>query len=176
LKETGRDSALKLFKLLSRHKTSLLLLYAGLLLPIILLFYFFKPMVISGSSMYPTFHNNDHIVVDKFNGEMSTLKRGNVIVFFSPIGENRLLVKRIIGIQGDVIAIRNGSVFLNGKLLREPYTNHHSESFETIPAFRVPENSVFVLGDNRLVSADSREWGAVDKSRIYGKYVLKFKN
>ncbi len=126
--------------------------------------------------MYPTFHNNDHIVVDKFNGEMSTLKRGDVIVFFSPIGENRLLVKRIIGIQGDVISIRNGSVFLNGKLLREPYTNHHAESFETIPAFRVPENSVFVLGDNRLVSADSREWGAVDKSRIYGKYVLKFKN
>jgi len=176
LKEIGRDSALKLIDVLSKHKTSFLLLYAGLLLPVILLFYFFKPMVISGSSMYPTFHNNDHIVVDKFNGYISTLKRGDVIVFFSPIDENRLLVKRIIGLPGDVIAIRNGSVLLNGKLLREPYTNHRSESYETIPAFLIPDDSVFVLGDNRLVSADSREWGAVDKSRIYGKYILKLRN
>lgn len=167
---------MKLIEVLSKHKTSFLLLYVGLLLPVILLFYFFKPMVISGSSMYPTFHNNDHIVVDKFNGEISTLKRGDVIVFFSPIDENRLLVKRIIGLPGDVIAIRNGSVFLNGKLLREPYTNHRSESYETIPAFPIPDGSVFVLGDNRLVSADSREWGAVDKSRIYGKYILKLRN
>ncbi len=164
---------MKFLKLLHRHKTSLLLLYGGLLLPIILLFYFFKPMVISGSSMYPTFHDNDHIVVDKFNGDIASLHRGDVIVFFSPINENQLLVKRIIGLPGDIISIRKGNVYLNGKLLQEPYTNRHSESYETIPAFPVPKNSVFVLGDNRLVSADSREWGAVDKSRIYGRYVLK---
>jgi len=159
---------------LKNHKTTFLIVYTLLLTGVFALLVVYRPMVVSGSSMYPTFQDNDRIIVDTFNGDISQLNRGDVIVFFSPEAESRLMVKRIIGMPGDNICILEGHVYLNGVLLKESYTNNGESSHETIPSFRVPENGVFVLGDNRLVSADSREWGAIDKSRIYGRIIHRF--
>ena len=133
-----------------------------------------RPLIVSGSSMYPTFRHNDRVLVDTFGGDLTNLKRGDVVVFFSPEDTRRLMVKRVIGLPGDVITILEGHVFLNGTLLQEPYTNHGETSHETIPAFHVPDDCVFVLGDNRLTSSDSREWGAVPIDRIYGRIIYRF--
>jgi signal peptidase I len=137
---------------------------------------YYKPLLVSGSSMYPTLDNNDRIIVDKFTGDISTIHRGDVIVFYSPFDDNLMMVKRVIGISGDIIAIEDGKVFVNNIKIAEPYRNNEMLSHETLPAYKVPENSVFVLGDNRLVSSDSREWGAVTSDKIYGKYVIKLGN
>ncbi len=134
----------------------------------------YRPLIVSGSSMYPTFRDNDRVLVDTFGGDLSNLKRGDVVVFFSPEDTSRLMVKRVIGLPGDVITILEGHVYLNGTLLQEPYTNRGETSHETIPAFHVPDKCVFVLGDNRLTSSDSREWGAVPADRIYGRIIYRF--
>ena len=172
--EKERDSAVSWIDRLKNHKTTFLILYTLLLAGAFALLLFYRPMVVSGSSMYPTFQDNDRILVDRFDGNLDQLNRGDVIVFFSPEVEARLMVKRLIGLPGDTICILEGHVYLNGALLKESYTNRGESSHETIPSFRVPMDAIFVLGDNRLVSADSREWGAIDKSRIYGRIIHRF--
>jgi len=168
---------LKLIKLIKHipfgYKTFIFLGYATIALMLSLFLFFYKPMVVSGSSMYPTFNNNDKILVDRFNGDLSEINRGDVIVFYSPIDKNITMVKRVIGVSNDIISINKGKVFINKKAVFEPYKNSEITSYETLPAFKVPKNSVFVLGDNRLVSSDSREWGCINSKYIYGKYILK---
>jgi len=165
---------LKWIPIADRHRTLILLVYAVVLIAIALGLYWFRPMVVSGSSMYPTLQDNDRILVDPFDARTDQLRRGDVVVFYPPGEDRRLMVKRVIGLPGDTVAIIQGRVYLNGHLLQEPYTNHREESHETIPAFVIPPDSVFVLGDNRLVSADSREWGAIPLDRIYGTLSYRF--
>jgi len=154
----------------------LFLSYTSIAIAVLFFLVYYKPLVVSGSSMYPTFDNNDKIIVDRFTGDISEIKRGDVIVFYSPFNNDIMMVKRVIGVAGDIIYIEDGKVYVNNVKISEPYRNNDMLSHETLPAYKVPKNSVFVLGDNRLVSSDSREWGAVTSDRIYGKYVLKISN
>jgi len=168
-----KDMKLKFSKILTKFNGILFFVYTLVAIGVAVFLVFYKPLLVSGSSMYPTFNNNDRIIVDKFNGDIKTIKRGEVIVFYSPFNSELLMVKRVVGVAGDIIAIEDGKVFVNNQKISEPYRNGSMLSHETLPLFPVPENSVFVLGDNRLVSSDSREWGAVTSDKIYGKYVIK---
>ncbi len=156
---------------LSKHKVFLSLVYAFILTVYVVFSFFFRPVVVSGSSMLPTLTNDETVLIRK-NISPSEIKRGDIIVFHSPFDRSKLLIKRVIAVGGDKVAIINGKVYVNGKLLIEPYL-HGLRSHETIPLMKVPQGSLYVLGDNRVVSADSREFGCVRFNEIYGKLVYR---
>jgi signal peptidase I len=121
--------------------------------------------------MEPTLQQDDNIVVLKKIGKFFNVKRGDIIVFKTRQGDN--YIKRAIGLPGDIIAIKNNAVYLNGKLKREPYLNEVMQT-PNLPAIRLPRNKYFVLGDNRNRSTDSRVFGLVDQRAILGKAVYRF--
>ena len=140
---------------------------------------FFKPIVVKQESMQPTFYSNDHVIVSRQAYNLfGDVERGDVIVFKSDLvdenGEQKHLIKRVIAVGGDTIEIRDGYVYLNGEMLDEPYVAEEGISGE-MGSVTVEEGKMFVMGDNRRVSQDSRspELGQVEESSIVGKVVLR---
>ncbi|AJH01036.1 MULTISPECIES: signal peptidase I [Clostridium] len=128
-------------------------------------FVFFNVYVPTGS-MIPTINLNDKILVTRIHN-FDNLKRGNVIVFYSD-ELKETLVKRLIGLPGDKIDIKNGIVFVNGEKLEEDYVKNKDDYNGS---FEVPQGKYFFLGDNRPVSLDARYWKEhyIDSSKIEGK-------
>lgn len=117
---------------------------------------------LASDSMAPTLPVGRHIFVNKMAYDFSPPRRGDVIMFDSPIDPSRGLVKRVIGIPGDRIQIKKKHVFLNGMELEEPYVQHTRPDEllqgDDEPEIVVPKDELFVMGDNRDVSGDSRDW------------------
>jgi signal peptidase I len=126
---------------------------------------------VDGYSMEPNLHNGELILVDKWTYMFRTPERGDVIVFVAPPHPELDYVKRVIGLPGDVITIRNTVVIVDGVTLTDPYVSPKNQGnmFKNITNFVVPANTYFVLGDNRAVSSDSRDWGVVPKGNIIGR-------
>ncbi|HVU66083.1 MAG TPA: signal peptidase I [Ktedonobacteraceae bacterium] len=126
---------------------------------------------VDGYSMEPNLHNGELILVDKWTYMFRTPERGDVIVFVAPPHPELDYVKRVIGLPGDVITIRNTVVIVDGVTLTDPYVSPKNQGnmFKSITNFVVPANTYFVLGDNRAVSSDSRDWGVVPKANIIGR-------
>lgn len=141
---------------------------------------FIKPTIVQQRSMEPNFYTNDYILVSKQSYKLlgKQPKIGDVIIFetdqTTDKGETKLLIKRVIGVPGDVVTIRGGKVYINGEVIDDSYT---AEQFTTgdIVDLEVPENKLFCLGDNRSVSIDSRsaDIGFVDFDSIVGKAVFR---
>lgn len=137
-----------------------------------------KPTIVKESSMQPTLYENNYLLVNKQAYRFGEEKRGDIIVFRSDLenekGDKKLLIKRIIGLPGDTITIQDGKVILNGTELQEDYTLE-GETMGDLTDFKVPDGQLFVMGDNRRVSVDSRseEVGCVDKSRVMGKAFVR---
>lgn len=146
---------------------------------ILVYIFLFQPHQVKGSSMFPNFHDGEYILTDKISYRFGIPQRGNVIVFKAPKNEEIDYIKRIIGLPGDQVKVENESVFINGVKLEEKYlpsdyvTSAGSFMPEGVPA-TVPENSYFVLGDNRSHSSDSREWGFVTRKEIIGKAFFRY--
>jgi signal peptidase I len=129
-----------------------------------------KPVVVEGSAMLPTFKNGDRILTDENIGE---LKRGDVITFLYPKDTSKWYLKRVVGLPGETVEIRSGKVYINGRVLDEPYLDEsYDKAKSSIPPRPVPENSYFVIGDNRDNSSDSRYWGSVPRELVKGKYYM----
>ena len=144
-----------------------------------IILFFFKPIIIQQESMQPTFYSNDHVVVSKQSYSIfGDIERGDVIVFRSSLldenGDQKSLIKRVIGLPGDTIEIKNGYVILNGVTIQEDYLAEQGVSGE-MEQITVDEDKIFVMGDNRAVSQDSRspEVGQVDQDTVIGKVVLR---
>ncbi len=122
--------------------------------------------------MKPSFNNGDKILVDK---NLNDLKRGDVITFLYPKDRSKWYFKRIVGLPGETIEIREGKVYIDGQLLQEPYVEEeYNQANANFPPRRVPEYQYFVMGDNRDNSSDSRYWGMVDKELITGRYYMTY--
>lgn len=149
------------------------------LLPLLVFFYLFiaQPHQVKGQTMMPTLKNNEYFITNKLAYKFGTPKRGDIIVFKAPQDPSVDYIKRIIGLPDDRVTILGGKVYLNGKILDEPYlakdtsTNVFPGGYVTegVPVV-VPAGSYFVLGDNRAHSSDSRNFGPVSYGNIIGKY------
>lgn len=122
---------------------------------------------IEGQSMEPTMHEGQYIVVNKISYAFHDPTRGDVVVINYPRDPSRDFIKRVIGIPGDVIKIEDGVVTVNGAILEESDYIIAPPTYEG--TWTVPENNVYVLGDNRLNSSDSHQWGFVPYELIEGK-------
>lgn len=127
---------------------------------------------VDGESMEPGFHTDEFVLVDKASYLFQSPQRGDVIVFHWPVDTTKDLIKRVIGVPGDVIVVDSTTVQVDGVVLKEPYISAPANPSGS--RLVVPLDSYFVLGDNRQVSDDSRDWGFVPKSYIIGKAVLVY--
>jgi signal peptidase I len=133
---------------------------------------------IEGHSMEPGLHDQELILVDKWTYLFHPPSRGDVVVFIAPPQPTQDYIKRVIGVPGDVITIRNTTVIVDGVALKETYVDPKNQggTFEDkhITNLVVPPNDYFVLGDNRANSSDSRVWGFVPKQNIIGRAALVY--
>ncbi len=126
--------------------------------------------------MYPTFHDNNVVVVAK---HYKKIEHGNVVIARSFKNPNTQIIKRVIGIPGDKIQIKNMTVYINDKALEEPYakwTYEHDYDIKLNTPIILQPNQYFLMGDNRDVSYDSRIGGPANIRNIYGKVLFRIKN
>jgi signal peptidase I len=135
-----------------------------------------QPVVVEGTSMLPQLHDGERLLVDKLiyykikSFSWGHIERGDVVVFWYPKDPDKSYVKRVIGLPGETVEVRNGVVFINGQELQETYLDpERNQSLPSFPLKRVDEHYYFVMGDNRDNSSDSRYWGTVPEKYIYGK-------
>lgn len=129
-------------------------------------------MRIEGKGMLPNFKDGDRVLVEKNGGE---IKRGDIIFFHYPKDTTKLYFKRVVGLPNETVAIFKGKVAINDKELDEPYLDQtYNQSKTNLPPIKVPNQSYFVLGDNRDNSSDSRYWGTVKKELIVGKHYITY--
>ena len=126
---------------------------------------------IDGSSMEPNLHHGEFVIVSKVNYRIGEPERGDVVVFDFPQNITKEYIKRIIGLPGEQILIEDGVVYVNGVELTEPYLMMEPR-YEG--EWVVPEDSLFVLGDNRNNSSDSHNWGTVPMENIVGEALLVY--
>jgi signal peptidase I len=146
---------------------------------VVMYIFLFQPHQVRGLSMYPTFYDSDYLLTDKLTYRLAQPKRGEVIIFKAPNNEEYDYIKRIIGLPGETVKVSNNHVYINDKVLDEPYLPSTYQTFggkfwqegQSIP---VPDGQYFVLGDNREHSSDSREWGPVPRANIIGKAWVRY--
>lgn len=165
----------------ARPKTNwfrLLVRYAAIWVAVLLLVKFVVPSYeVKGSSMVPTYQPaGDRVLTDGvFFKLMGGPQRGDIIILdktATPGADDEALIKRVIGLPGERLEIRQGSVYINGQLLDEPYIQNHADY--NYPVTVIPANSYFVLGDNRPVSLDSHYFGPITRDQIVAKVLLTY--
>lgn len=134
-----------------------------------------EPFVVSGSSMLPNFHNHDYLIIDRLSYITGSPKRGDVIVLKYPKDTSQFFIKRIIGLPGEQVSVKQGYVVIvnkehpEGLRLTESYLPSQIETFGKPGAVTLGSNEYFVFGDNRTASSDSRVWGILPKDDIVGR-------
>jgi signal peptidase I len=131
--------------------------------------FLYQPVRVEGTSMLPNLEDQDRLFIDKFAFRVGEIHRGDVVVFRYPRDETKNYIKRVIGLPGDEVEIDRGRVYVNGRLLHEPYVPARFADDRSEPPMKIPAGEYFVLGDHRNISSDSREFGPVDRNLIYGK-------
>lgn len=133
-----------------------------------------QPHKIKGSSMEPNFHDGEYLLTDKISYRFNEPKRGDVVVFKAPPDYKEEFIKRIVGLPDETISIRDNRIYINGKIFDENYLpddiiTQNGAFLKDGQEITVPENSYFVLGDNRPHSLDSRRFGFINLDKITGK-------
>jgi signal peptidase I len=131
-----------------------------------------EPFIVPTPSMAPTLLVGDKVIVNKLEYKIHTIKRGDIVVFHSPT-EKKDLVKRAIAFEGEEITLnKNGEIFIDGKKLSEPYLPKDIIISYEDQKFKIDKNQLYVMGDNRNNSADSRVFGPISLDQIFGKVIF----
>ncbi|QKG84637.1 signal peptidase I [Kroppenstedtia pulmonis] len=146
-------------------------LVIAVLLALVIRYMVFSPFSVAGPSMLSTLHNGDLVIVNKTIYRFRPPEPGEVIVFHA--SESKDYIKRVIAMPGDVVSAQNNIVRINGKSIDEPYIDEGNRTADFGPV-EVPKGHVFVMGDNRMNSSDSREIGPVAMDQIVGRADLIF--
>lgn len=123
------------------------------------------PVKVDGDSMYNTLNDNDIVLLSK----LSSIDRFDIIVL-KENDNNATIIKRVIGMPGDKVKIRNNKIYINNKIIEDDYAYGETSDYDEIT---LGDDEYFVLGDNRLISKDSRYFGAIKKSDIKGKAIFR---
>ncbi len=134
--------------------------------------YVVQGFVIDGACMEPVLHSNEKIIVNKMIYRVRDPKVGEVVVFTYPLEPGKDFIKRVVGVPGDVIEIRDGYLYRNGKMMEEMFVKEYV--FGSYGPHRIPRNKLCVMGDNRNNSHDSRAWGLLDRELVKGRAEVKF--
>jgi signal peptidase I len=126
---------------------------------------------VEGSSMEPSMHDGEMVVVSRLAYRWSEPSRGDIVVFYFPLDPSRRFIKRVIGLPGDSIEARDGLIYVNGVALNEPYL---AAAPRYTGSWQVQADTLFVLGDNRNNSDDSQNWGPLPMNEVIGKAVLVY--
>lgn len=158
----------------------LVAIFFGIIIAFVIREFVFSPIIVNGASMKPTYENEDVIIVSK----VSDIDRFDHIVFRAPY-EDEYYIKRVIGLPGDTVEMKEDTLIINGEAYEEPYVNQDTanpfqkrftENFtleEVTGENTVPEGYLFVLGDNRLRSFDSRHYGLISEDAVFGESKLR---
>jgi signal peptidase I len=142
-------------------------------------YFIFAPIIVDGLSMMPTLHDHDRMIVNKLSYKIGTPKRFDIIVFHAVEGKD--YIRRVIGLPGDHIEYKNDTLYVNGKAYKEPYLDKYKKqlidgpltepfTLEEITGKKtVPKGYLFVMGDNRRFSKDSRHIGFIPMEKVVGK-------
>ncbi len=163
-----------------------ILVGGALLIAFLIKTFLFQAFWIPSESMLPTLEKGDRVLVNKLSYDLHDVNRGDIVVFENPndnAGSVADLVKRVVGLPGDTVELVDGAVYVDGEPLDESYTQGASLSLGNIPGCegareqpercRVPAGTVFVMGDNRQQSEDSRKFGPIDESTIVGRVFVR---
>lgn len=144
----------------------------------VIILQFIKPTFVKETSMLPTLQEYNFLFLSKQSYRFGEPERGDIIVFHTSLktqnGDEKMLIKRIIGLPGDTVTIEEGKVIINGEVLNEPYLMEQYTS-GSVKDLEVPDDSLFVMGDNRQNSIDSRDdhVGFIKIKDVYGKAVFR---
>ncbi|OPX83756.1 MAG: Signal peptidase I T [Pelotomaculum sp. PtaB.Bin104] len=153
----------------SKFRELILTVMMAVLLSLVIRTFVAEARWIPSTSMLPTLKVGDRLLIEKVSLRVSGVDRGNIVVFKAPPASrlDEVMIKRVVGLPGDTVSIKRGIVYVNGNPLEEPYELEKPR--EDFKLFTVPENSIFVMGDNRNNSYDSRFWGVVPMELVIGK-------
>ena len=152
------------------------LVVGALVIALLIKTFLFQAFYIPSASMDPTLKVHDRVLVNKLSYHLHPVHRGDIVVFKAPPEERTAqikdLVKRVIGLPGDTIEARDNHVYINDRLLKEPYLPKGTVT-DDLPKQVIPANSYFMMGDNRTESSDSRVFGPIKRSTIIGRAFVK---
>ncbi len=151
-------------------------LMLSVLIAVLVILFLYRPVKVEGTSMMPSLYDQERLFINQFSYKfgLGTIKRGDTVVFLYPDDPTKSYIKRVIGLPGDTVAVEDGYVIVNGKKLIENYVPPDYRDDRPYSPTLVPPDDYFVLGDHRSSSNDSRAWGFVPRSYIYGKAVFVF--
>ncbi len=151
-------------------------LAVSIVIAVVVIVFIYQPVKVEGTSMMPGLVDQERIFVNKFiyRFGIEDINRGDLVVFWYPGDQTKSYIKRVIGVPGDTMWIDRGVVYLNGKRLAEDYVPERYRDALSMPSRTVEADRYFVLGDHRNSSNDSRNWGLVPRSCIYGKAVFVY--
>src|ERR1017187_1418336 len=136
--------------------------------------FLYQPVKVEGTSMMPTLEDQERVFINKFVYRLEPIERGDVVVFRYPRDTSKSYIKRVIAVAGDRVKIDDGLVYVNDRQIAEAYVPQMYEDLRSYPETVVPPHSYFVMGDHRNLSNDSRDFGPVDETYIYGKAVFGY--
>ena len=149
-------------------------LFISLAISAFIIIFLYQPVKVEGTSMMPSLDDQERIFVNKYVYRLEPIQRSDIVVFRYPRDTSKSFIKRVIGLAGDHIQIDAGRVFVNGKPIDEEYVPRAYEDERSYAEVVVPADSYFVLGDHRSLSNDSRDFGPVGQTYIYGKAVFGY--
>ena len=153
-------------------KDSIIISVIALAIVLPIRIFIFQPFLVNGDSMNPNFAHGDYLIVDEISYRFGDPVRGDVIVFKYPRDTSQKYIKRIVGLPGETVEVRDDAVFVNGTEVEEVYIPENI-STEGIDEKTLGEGEFYVLGDNRKYSSDSRKWGVLKENFIIGKAAIR---
>ncbi|HTV13464.1 MAG TPA: signal peptidase I [Acidobacteriaceae bacterium] len=136
---------------------------------VLIIIFLYPPVRVEGTSMQPGLRDQDRLFIDKFFFQFEKINRGDIVVFHYPRDPEKSYIKRVIGLPGDTVDIRQGKVYINNQPIEESYVPRRYRDTRSMGELVVPPDEYFVMGDHRSISSDSRDFGPVDRDLIYGK-------
>lgn len=172
--ETGDQSQVQGFKLAFELKSWFRDILFAFTIAIFIVIFVVQPVKVEGTSMQPQLVDQERIFVNRFIYRFKDIRRGDIVVFWYPRDRTKSFIKRVLGVPRDEVEIRNGTVYVNGVRIYEPYLYPAFRDYKSFQKVIVPPGQYFVLGDHRNSSNDSRSWGFVAQQLIYGKAIFSY--